>query len=265
MMLNRRLGGVALPAVLWTLAALSLLLGGMVRFARVETQLTATLLARQRADAYLQAGIAYTMASLEQDPRLAGMPPIQTQLVLDQQTVDIEVVNAAGLIDINYASEALLLQALQGALGWPLQRAQTFVQARQARPQPAYAAIADVRRALQLSDAEWQALQPLVTVHAGRSGVNLLLAPLPVLALLRPDNPRAVAAFDEARRRQGELADLTLIASPHHQTLPVRAFRVDVSVALPDGHRFARRYWLAQQRLPPFRLGIVDRQDLPTP
>lgn len=262
--MSKRRAGLALPAVLWTLAALSLLLGGMVRFARVETQLSATLLARQRADAYLQAGITYAVAALEQDPRLTNSPPLQTQIVLDEQAIGIEIVNVAGLVDINFASEALLLQLLQVSLGWSAERAQALVQARQARPQPAYVALADLRRAAAFTEQEWQLLQPLVTVHAGRSGVNVLLAPLQVLTLLRPDNPRAVAAFDAARRRQPDLADLTLIGSVHHQTLPVRAFRVDVSVALPDGHRFARRYWVAQQRMPPSQLGIVDRQDLPT-
>jgi len=263
-MTSRRLG-LALPAVLWTLAAITLMLGAMVRFARVETQLTATLLARLQADAYLQAGVTYVVAALEQDARAANAPPLFSRLVLDGQPIELAIVNAAGLVDINFASEPLLLQLLQTALGWSTERARAVVQARGALAQPAYATLADVRKALRLTEDEWQTLQSLVTVHAGRSGVNLWLAPVEVLSLLRPDNPQAVASFDRARREQGERADLTLISSPHHQTLPVRAFRVDVAVQLPQGQRFARRYWVARQRTPPFALGIVDRQDLSTP
>ena len=73
---TRRPGGLALPAVLWTLAALSLLLGSFVQFARVETQLTATLVDQQKTRSLMAAGVTYVEAAISQDQRLGQQPPL---------------------------------------------------------------------------------------------------------------------------------------------------------------------------------------------
>lgn len=257
--------GLALPAVLWTLAALSLLLGSFVLFARVETQLAATLVDQQKARSLMAAGVTYVQAALSQDQRLAQQPPLEVGIELDDQPVQLRLVNVAGLIDLNAADDALVTLLLQRELQWPLEKIQAFLEHRRAQPSPAFASLSDVRRAPGVDAASWARLAPLVTVHGGGSGVNVLLAPLEVLGALLPNNPRAVQAFDQARRQPGQTPDLTLINSPHHQPVSVGAYRLDVTVNLGEGRIWRHRYWLVRDNRQGNRLRVADHHPLPVP
>ena len=262
---TRRPGGLALPAVLWTLAALSLLLGSFVQFARVETQLTATLVDQQKTRSLMAAGVTYVEAAISQDQRLGQQPPLDAGIELDGQPIELRLVNVAGLIDLNAAEDALATQLLQRELQWPLEKIQAFLDHRRSRPVPAFASLSDLRRAPGMDAASWARLVPLVTVHGGSSGVNVLLAPLEVLTTLQPNNPRAVQAFDQARREPGQTPDLTLINSPHHQPVSVGAYRLDVTVTLGEGRTWRHRYWLVRDNRQVNRLRVADHHPLPAP
>ena len=263
--LTCRSSGLALPAVLWTLAALSLLLGSFVMFARVQTQLTTTLVDQQRTRALMAAGVTYVQAALSQDQRLSQQPPLDASIELDGQPVQLHLVNVAGLIDLNAAEDTLATQLLQRELQWPVEKIQAFLAHRRSQPAPAFPSLSDLRRAPGMDAASWARLAPLVTVHGGSSGVNVLLAPLDVLSSLLPNNPRAVQAFDRARREPGQTPDLTLINSPHHQPVSVGAYRLDITVTLGEGRTWRHRYWLVRDNRQGNRLRVADHHPLPAP
>jgi type II secretory pathway component PulK len=258
-----RMPGVALPVVLWTVAALSLLLGNLVQFARVEVQMSSAHLMQMQADALRMGGVKYVSQSLRLKGQTGDMPPLSGALQIDEKPVQFELVNAAGLIDLNFADDRLLGLLLQRALNWTPERVLSVIEMRRKRTPLAFPSLRDAQRLLDLTPDEWAALMPLVTVHSGASGVNVYVAPAQVLGLLRPDNSRAVLAFEQARRNQGKLADLTLIDSPFHQSVSVTAFRLDVSVTLPDGRSWPRRYWLINADQPAGGWRVADHQSLP--
>lgn len=257
--------GLALPAVLWTLAALSMLLGSLVLFARVETQLTSTLVDQQQAHSLMHAGLNYVQSALRQDQRLSQQPPLDAAVELDGHSIGLRLVNVAGLIDLNEADNVLITQLFLQVLQWPPDKTQAFLEYRRSQPVPAFASLADVRRAPGMDAAAWPRIAPLVTVHGGGTGVNVLLAPLEVLTALRPENPRAVQAFDQARRQPGETPDLTLINSPHHQPVSVGAYRLDATVTLGEGRTWRHRYWLVRDNRQGNTMRVADHHPLPAP
>lgn len=254
---------MALPVVLWTVAALSLLLGNLVQFSRVESQMTAELLYRQKSQVDHRAALVYVTQALMSDRRLQQHPPVEGQLSLDDRIIRFRLVNAAGLIDMNYGDDMLLSLLLSRALGWTPPRVQSFLEQRRRLPAPAFASWEDVYQRSGMERSELDRLLPYATVQGGTTGVNVLLAPLDVLHLLRPDNARAVQSFDESRNKPGALPDFTLINSPHHQTVSAGAFRLDVGVAAPDGRVQYHRYWLVPDNRRSAKWQVIDQQNIP--
>ena len=72
--------GLALPVVLWTVAALSLLLGNFVQFARVEVQMASTQLAQLQADALRTGAVKYVIQALKAKGQVGGFPPVSGSL-----------------------------------------------------------------------------------------------------------------------------------------------------------------------------------------
>lgn len=260
--MKTRVRGVALPVVLWTVAALSLLVGNLVQFARVEVQMSSVQARQLQAHALRIGGVKYVSQSLKLKGNSWGMQPLSGSFKIDDHPLQFDLVNSAGLIDLNFADDRLLALLLQRVLQWPQERVQSVIEMRRNLAPPAFPALRDAQRLMELTPAEWAALMPYVTVQSGASGVNVYVASVAVLNLLRPDNSQAVLAFDQARQKQGNLAELTLIDSPFHQSVTVAAFRLDVSVTLPDGRRWPHRYWLVSAGQPGGGWRVADHQSL---
>lgn len=254
--------GLALPVVLWTVAALSLLLGNFVQFARVEVQMASTQLAQLQADALRTGAVKYVIQALKVKGQVGGFPPVSGSLRIGEKDVQFELVNATGLIDLNYAEDSLLKLLIQRTLNWAPDRIESVLAMRRTLAPPVFPTLGDAKRLLGLSYREWLELMPFITVQSGASGVNLLAAPLPVLHLLRPDNSRAVLAFDQARRVSGGQPDLTLINSPFHQVTIVGTFRLDVDATLADGRHWPHRYWVTNADQPSAEWRVADHQSL---
>lgn len=257
------LRGMALPVVLWMVAALSILLGNLVQFSRVEVQMASVQLARAQAEATSAGVVAYVAHSLGEGMQLMQSPPVRRALSVEDNQIAYELVNAAGLIDLSYADDGLLTLLLQTVLNWSTERTQEAIDTRKKLPAPAFQTLGDARRTLAVGYSDWLKLAPFVTVYSGLSGVNVLVAPLGVLHILRPGNIRAVEAFDQARQLSKGLPDTTLINTPYHQQATVGVFRLDVNVNLPDGRSTAHRYWLTRANRPPAGWRVSDHQPLP--
>lgn len=115
---SKRSAGAALVLVLWLVAALSLTVLAGANGMRQQTQHAGLALERLRAEAVLDGALQLVaqrlMAERDQPSRYR-----QEVLALEGQEIWLEVTPAAGLVDVNVASDGLLQALLQRAGGLP--------------------------------------------------------------------------------------------------------------------------------------------------
>lgn len=121
--LNRR-RGFALPAVLWLLAAVSVVALALAHSARTHGQLARTAWERMVIEARLEAGLLLTSALLQQspDPRFR-----EHHWRIDGALVTVRVTPATGLIDPNVASDTVLRTLIERATQLPPSVAADYV------------------------------------------------------------------------------------------------------------------------------------------
>lgn len=104
--------GVALAIVVWFLAAMALLVSGIVFQAKVDTRLAQTHLAKAKAaaagDGAVNLMLAAVRTSRESNFRGRGVPSMNFEI--GALAVNVELVPVSGLIDLSGASKALLAQ-----------------------------------------------------------------------------------------------------------------------------------------------------------
>ena len=106
--------GAALILVLWLVASLSLVVLAGAQGLRQQTQRMALDLERLRAESVLDAGVQLTAQRLLQEKGTESLYRIQ-RLPLGASDVWVEIIPSGGLVDVNVASDALLLALFQGA------------------------------------------------------------------------------------------------------------------------------------------------------
>ncbi|WP_020226492.1 general secretion pathway protein GspK [Acidovorax sp. MR-S7] len=111
---NKR--GTALVLVLWLVAALSLLVLVSASSIRQQTQRVSVDLERLRMELALDTALQLGVQKLMADRSAAGLYRRQ-RLQLDENTIQIEIIPASGLVDVNVASDALLQALLERAGG----------------------------------------------------------------------------------------------------------------------------------------------------
>jgi general secretion pathway protein K len=203
---NARQNGMALVVVLWLIVLLSIMAAGHARGTHVDTQLASRQVSVAQARGYAEAGINHAVLMLLSekgrdvpvDGRIFGV-------AIDDTMVTLAVRKATGLVDLNAASADLLDAALTAA-GLADSRRRSVVDAildwrdkddlrhldgvedqdYVAAGLPwtsrdgAIAAVDELRYVPGIGQDEFERIAPLVTVHSGRSGVDLELAP-PIL------------------------------------------------------------------------------------
>lgn len=187
--------GVALVVVLWVVAALTVLVSGLVAAQRAGLRLASAERARVLA---LAAGGAATVVVLQEQAQAAPLAR-QRQLVvrIDGQDVEVEAMPLTGLVDLNSAPEALLVLVFRelGQRDDAEALAAALVERRQAPAAAASGAggfssgpLAGVEQLLSVTgvDPDLVArIQPFVTTASGGSGrVNPMAAPPDILRLL---------------------------------------------------------------------------------
>lgn len=117
--LRHRSTGATLVLVLWLVAALSLTVLAGAKGMRQQTQHAALALERLRAEAVLDGALQLVAQRLvlERDQPSHYRREV---LTLEGQEIRVEVTPATGLIDINVASDGLLLALLQRVGGLPV-------------------------------------------------------------------------------------------------------------------------------------------------
>lgn len=236
--------GMVLIAVLWMVAALSILVTGMTRSVREEVRTLA--LARQSVEgtAWGDAAIGLVLQEMVSRPANAVTTLVKAQTVYRGASIEVEVVPLNGLIDLNSAPEALLANLYAVAGGLPAQSAsvlaQATVQTRDQRDahgmQKRFEAPEDLLQIGGVDYPLYARLSGLVTADLRGAGkVNPLAAPLGVLTVLAAGNAEVANRIAQGRASGAAAVDTTALDAALVQSTFVRRFRLQARVPLADG------------------------------
>lgn len=243
--------GMVLVAVLWVVAALSLIVTSMVFAVRTEIRQSTALKDKAVGMALGVGGIQMVIQ------RMIAQPGNQTgrfKTVVSFQGHDIEVVafSSTGLIDINAAAEPLLSSAYAVIGGLPGEEASKLAQAtvaqrerKDARGQMRrFEVIEDLLRVPGMTYDVYASLADHVTVEARGSGrVNPHAAPLAVLQVLASGDP-VLASRIFTTREAGQVAVDTSGLNPIYMDNVVsRRYLLRARVALPSSAVVLTTLW----------------------
>ncbi len=257
-MQRARQQGVALAIVVWFLAAMSLLVAGIVFQARVDIRLAQTHIAKAKAVAAGDGAIQLMLAALKskQFKSFRGRGTPTMDFAVGELPVSVLLVPTSGLIDLNGASRellAMLFAAHDNASGVDAQlMADNVIKWRaQGRRGPGqglrFQSIEDLLQVEGMSRALLERVRDSVAVgQSKRAGVDWLSAPPSVLAiLLGRDAARASEIVSE--RSGGFTANKTIPRglSPRFQSSGSGSeYRVDAWVTVGD-KIWLRRRWVS--------------------
>jgi len=259
---NASTKGFALIAVLWMVAALSVLAAGLIKSLRSEIGSTQQLLESTRASATANAAIHLTIRDLLAEPAKPRILETRS-MTLDALPTSVDIIPTAGLIDVNEATTPLLEALFRVAGGAEAahatalatqivqRRKRTLTDPAATAPLTDHAAQRQTRRErfdviedlLQTPGVSldlFARIRDLVTVGSGQALVFPAAAPPAVLNVLAEGNSEAVARFVQARATGNPLLDAS---SFEHRTDsgPAGArYRLDASVSMPSGARYRR-------------------------
>lgn len=259
--------GLALVAVLWTVAALMILAAGIVYAVRGEVRAVTSFRELAVAGALGDAGVVLAAHELAGTPRPEGKLR-SYEVTFEQTTVRVRVVPLSGLIDLNAATEPLLTDLIAVAGGVERGAAATLSQRiidwrdadGAAHPDgaedAAYASAGspfrtrggpfespeDLLQVLGIDFDLFSRLRPLVTVHArGAGSVDPEAAPLPVLRVLASGNDQIALDYASARETSGSLADTTRFPARYLARAQSSRYLIEASVQLANGAYLATR------------------------
>ncbi len=234
--------GVALIAVLWIVAALSIIVTGVVYAVRGELRMVSAARQSVQAVALGEAAIALAL----QEMRLNTQRPpgqFRVEAPFAGLRIPVDVMPLTGLVDISTAQPPLLQGLYQIVGGLPANQAEALavatVEARNARDSRGRAlgfeAVQDLLRVPGMGYDLYARLAPLLTVDSQGDGkVNPLAAPPEVLTLLAGGNPQRAAAVLSARA-SGGLPDTTTLQADWVSNTTTSRYRVQALVPMGDG------------------------------
>ena len=238
--------GVALIAVLWIVAALSIIVTGLVQAQRDEIRTVSTARQALEASALGNAAIQLVLqrlaASQEPVTRLSRI-----EVMYESRALTVEVMPLNGLIDPNRAPDGLLAALFSVAGGLDGARAAALAQAVAAARTavagargPTFEAPEDLLQVPGIDYDLYARLARLLTTDAGGSGlVNAMAAPPEVLLVLAQGNAAEAAriAADRDALRPG--IDTTRLNAAFLDASVSRRWRLQARVPMADG-RVAR-------------------------
>ena len=216
----RKQRGVALAMLLWMLAALTLLVSGVVFQSRTDVQLTRLHLDQARAQAAAQ-GAAHLLLAEQMQVAVSGEPVnggiFARQYELDGLQLDARAIPVSGLVDLNLAPPQLLaalfqhLGRLDNATAEQLaEQLATWRMPPQGNTEDGAPAVTgngplvvveDLLRVPGMSRAVYDRVRNAVHVEpGGQQGVDPLAAPADVLLSIANGDPGVVDTIIEARR-----------------------------------------------------------------
>ena len=235
--------GIALIAVLWIVAALSIIATGITGALRQESRTMAKARQEVEAQALGDGAIQIALqAVIASNQPIRGME--QTEVTYRGAVMQVQVMPLNGLIDINAAGLPLLERLFTVAGGVPPDAAQALAQSvvqmrgqRDARGAPQrFEAEEDLLRVPGIDYDLYARLSTLLTADVRGSGrVNPMAAPVEVLAVLAGGNI-GVAMQIASSREAGQIGvDTSALDGSLLDTSTVRLFRVQARVPMADG------------------------------
>ena len=235
---------MALIAVLWIVAALGIIVAGLVQSIRSEIRLVSgardAVVAEALGDAAIHLVLQEMASNSEKVKRL-----VTTNVVFQGQSIAVQVMPLNGLIDINQAPDTLLasLFSVAGQLspGDAASLAQAVVEARERKDsfgQPeGFDANEDLLRVPGLGYDLYANISSLVTADQPGSGkVNPMAAPVGVLQVLAGgDAQRAVGIAANRDSGQTGIDTTTTLASAYVDDAGTDRFEVKARVLLSGG------------------------------
>ena len=251
-MMASRHRGMALVAVLWLVAAISVIATGLMQTIRFEARAMAQMQDLTRASALGESAMqlalqALVVAAKQLDRR------VDEQIAVAGVDVAVQAFPLNGYLDINKAPVELLHQALLVAAGLPAARAEQLAQAvvehRSAlgpggKPN-VFEAPEDLMRVPGLDYSVYARVAGLITADIqGTGGINPMAAPPQVLRVLAAGNDAAVEQF-VAGRDAGQVGlDQSAFNGAWLDPSGSSHIELQALVPLPDGAfaRIVRRY-----------------------
>lgn len=240
---RRRQQGMVLIAVLWIVAALSIIVTGITRSVREEARMMS--LARQGVEFSALGDAAIQLALQEMVSRTVPVGRLtQVDTTYRGISIPVEIMPLNGLININTASVALLSRLYTLAGGVPENAAeilaQATVEARERRDsrgsQVRFEAAEDLLQVPSIDYILYARLSGLITADLRGAGkVNPLAAPLKVLTILASGNAAAASKIAADREAGLEVIDTTALDATLIDSSTVRRFRLQARVPLPSG------------------------------
>jgi len=239
---KNRHAAFVLIAVLWMVAALSIIVAGISQSVRSETRLASATRESTIANASAEAAIALVLQDLaSQQQRPARTAYVST--TYHGVPIQVQVMPLTGLIDLNNAPVGILASLLNVAGGLPMGDAQrladVLVQARSQRDLRGsvigFEAVEDLLRTPAITYDLYAKIAPLVTTDLRGSGkINPMAAPESVLAVLAEGNTGRAAKIAADRDAGVEGLDTTSLNGAYMEGGPSNRVRLVARVPLAD-------------------------------
>ena len=245
--------GVALIAVLWLVAAMSLIITGIVQSVRSEIRTVGVQRQAVIANALADAGILLALQNLQVQQKEPGAAIQLIPVKFEGLSAQVSVQPLNGLIDINNAAPLLVADLYRHAGGLNADAAQAMAQATVESRQfknakgvtQGFEAIEDLLRVPKMTYDLYVKVAGLVTADLkdGSGRVNALAAPVGVLQVLTGGDVARAASLAARRTADLNVMDTSFLKPEHIEMAPSRSLRLQVQVDLADGAA-AQRAWL---------------------
>jgi general secretion pathway protein K len=253
--------GVALLAVLWLVAAMGLIITGIVKSVRGEIRTVALQRQAVVANARADAAILLALQNLQSQGKEPGAPIQAISVAFEDLTSRVSVIPLNGRIDLNNAPVVLLADMYRYAGGLPADAAQALAQAtvelRQVKTAKGNAqgfdASEELLRVPTMTYNLYAKLTDLITadIKQGSGRVNPLAAPVGVLQILTGGDVARAVALDAGRNASPGTLDTSFLKPEHIEMASSRSVRLQVQIDLPDGGATQRAwtvYWGSDPR-----------------
>jgi general secretion pathway protein K len=243
--------GIALLAVLWLVAALSIMITGLQKVVRGEIQIASQFRNSVIGEGLADAAIRLTLQDLTADKSKTFKSIKYKTVSVFGSDISVEIIPLNGYIDMNSASVGLLADTFEYGGGLSKEVAlRLAVSAVEARDQKSvsgvplrFHAIEDLLRLPGVDYDVYAKIKSYLTADIASSGrVNPLAASEGVLAILAKGNLAQVTQLLESRRSSPESIDTTALTANHIDMAPTSYLLIRAVTVAQDNINLARTW-----------------------
>ena len=248
---KRHQTGMALIAVLWMVAALGIMMAGVIHVVRGELRVVGNARLEVVNTALADAAIRIALRDMVVN-KGNGFRAVQNRVIgiFDKQ-VNLKVIPLSGRIDLNSATAELLSDVMHYAGGESRQSADNLanqiVQSRVQKSAQGEAvklhAVEDLLLLTRLNYSTYAKIKSIVTVDLNGSGrVNPLAASLDTLRVLTQGDVELARQLYASHLSNPEFMDLTRLTTTYIETAPAARLALQAVVRVDDGSSFMREW-----------------------